>query len=296
MDGCYKRFGSKHDWKRHETTRALHPEQGECYRCNGDHTSEDGRQCFKAFYSGREQYIAHLTQLVTPNRIQVEIKANENRIPANNQYRYWCGFCNRIIEHGKTELEAATERLEHIAHHLLTKSSADWVELGGNGEKKGDAEERKKREKKRLRAQQHEEESNPDCSSSSAPDSQELLDENMDQENMGYQGLASTGQPLQIQRPNAYYQNAQMDGTGQMNIPRPHPDSRARQIQRVMAQSREMQQAIDSQEPSTSHFEDRGTILSTQVTCCNCAQEWSLDFANACVMCDHPICHACTTI
>ena len=122
LDNCYKRFGSKNDLKRHEMN--MHPEQKECYRCDGSHHSEDGRHCFQVFYYGRDSYKKHLEKCFTHDAHTIEKKANACRIPANNQGRFWCGFCNKIVEHEIYGPEASSQRLSHIDNHFSQGKAA----------------------------------------------------------------------------------------------------------------------------------------------------------------------------
>lgn len=143
IDGCDKSFGSKNDWKRHEQT---HPEQQECYRCAGTHHC-NGAACFKVFYHGEASYRDHL-KLCGVNNIDAMVLAR--KIPALNQGRFWCGFCNDIVDSKTYGHEALNVRLSHIDKHYRggeKRNAKDWRELAGENLTKTDIQ-RKNMDKK----------------------------------------------------------------------------------------------------------------------------------------------------
>jgi hypothetical protein len=134
FDHCTKTFGSKNDWTRHENTQ--HRQQ-ECWRCH---------LCSQVFFGDCKYYLHHMhskhrTQLTeSPEEL-----APRHRIAQNNQGRFWCGFCEKIIAHSKTDVEAVKLRFDHIAYHFTkeNKVSKNWVELSGWGKTKRQLEEQR---------------------------------------------------------------------------------------------------------------------------------------------------------
>ena len=250
LDDCYKRFGSKDDLKRHGET---HPEQKECYRCDGKHRGPDGQPCLKVYYNGRDNYKRHLQQLLSADPNHIEQKANECRIPANNVGRFWCGFCNGIIDHEHVDhVASASFRLSHIDSHFSSgRSVASWIELGGNGSTKADVEKRQnlaKAQQIHLRNQERvhtvdDSDNRGTSSSSSLPENQETVPPTH-QMSPGRAQL-SFGQGMQRQTSNvsAYSQMSQQryaQQQQQQHLPRQQPRQQQRPQQQM---SQQMQRA-----------------------------------------------------
>jgi hypothetical protein len=68
----------------------------------------------------------------------VKAKIDSCRIGRNCQSRFWCGFCNKLIDLRKRGVDAWTERFDHIddhfmgRHSLLKQSIKDWVPMDSN--------------------------------------------------------------------------------------------------------------------------------------------------------------------
>lgn len=124
FDGCQKRFGSKNDWKRHE--QGQH-EQQECWRCP---------LCHEVLFHEQENYIRHMLQEHASRC--ADDSASHCRIARNYQGQFWCGFCNCIIKHSKSGVDATNDRFDHIAHHFTKdgRTNEEWIELGGKGKTK----------------------------------------------------------------------------------------------------------------------------------------------------------------
>ena len=61
----------------------------------------------------------------------------ENHIDLHNFGRFWCGFCHTVIILGTVGRTVHQARFRHLdAHFSRGTSSADWIELGGNGRPK----------------------------------------------------------------------------------------------------------------------------------------------------------------
>jgi hypothetical protein len=129
FQNCSKRFGSKNDWKRHENSQHfLH----EAWRC--DMKRENGRSsevCGKLSHR-RENFKEHLSKAHSLQGEQLEVKLEHCRVGRNCEARFWCGFCERIIEIERKGLGAFTERFNHIDDHfsgregLPRKEIDDW--------------------------------------------------------------------------------------------------------------------------------------------------------------------------
>ncbi|KAL8665321.1 MAG: hypothetical protein Q9202_002372 [Teloschistes flavicans] len=126
--GCYKKLGSKNDWKRHENTQHY---QMETWRCQEvDEKSHIG-QCASIFYR-REQFQGHLRekhQINDDKHVREQSKCC--RIGRNGQKGFWCGFCKQIVKLDKKGLAAWEERFDHIddMHYKKGQSMDDWVQL-----------------------------------------------------------------------------------------------------------------------------------------------------------------------
>ncbi|KAL9576621.1 MAG: hypothetical protein Q9212_006949 [Teloschistes hypoglaucus] len=126
--GCYKKLGSKNDWKRHENTQHY---QMETWRCKEvDEKSQIG-QCASIFYR-REQFQGHLRekhQIIDDEYVREQSKSC--RIGRNGQKGFWCGFCKNIVKLDKKGLAAWEERFDHIddMHYKKGQSMDDWVQL-----------------------------------------------------------------------------------------------------------------------------------------------------------------------
>ncbi|KAL7622987.1 hypothetical protein AAE478_006666 [Parahypoxylon ruwenzoriense] len=127
--GCDKKFGSKNDWKRHENSQHLMLEH---WRCDEKRSSDPSDICGKAIHR-RELFKQHLgTWHNIKDQAMLEMKLETCRIGRNCEARFWCGFCERIIEIKKEGIQAWTERFNHIDDHfhgrngLVSKGISDW--------------------------------------------------------------------------------------------------------------------------------------------------------------------------
>ena len=109
---CFKRFGSRNDWKRHESSQHFHQEM---WRCPFD--SADGTTCGDVFYY-YDQAQEHL-------RMAHGVKGDEANMQlmhmgANAHNNYWCGFCQRLIPQESTSMHHNTleVRYKHIGDHF----------------------------------------------------------------------------------------------------------------------------------------------------------------------------------
>ncbi|KAL8849108.1 MAG: hypothetical protein Q9221_005877 [Calogaya cf. arnoldii] len=129
--GCSRKLGSKNDWKRHENTQHY---QIETWRCHEYSKSSAIGQCASIFYR-REQFQGHLRdkhQIYDDQSIQE--KCRRHRIGRNGQGKFWCGFCQEIVELETKGLDAWEERFGHIdnLHYKKGQTIYEWVPLNGH--------------------------------------------------------------------------------------------------------------------------------------------------------------------
>lgn len=128
---CNKIFGSKNDWKRHENSQHFHLETWRC-----DEERLEGGVCAKVCYR-RQTFSDHL---VKAHKMSVDddafkAKLDNCRIGRNCQSRFWCGFCNKLVELKKRGVDAWTERFDHIDDHFMGRHGLpkqniqDWVPM-----------------------------------------------------------------------------------------------------------------------------------------------------------------------
>ncbi|OTA96365.1 hypothetical protein M434DRAFT_116536 [Hypoxylon sp. CO27-5] len=126
---CNKRFGSKNDWKRHENSQHYMLEH---WRCDEKQTDNSSSICGKVIYR-RELFKQHLgTFHHIKDQATLEMKLETCRVGRNCEARFWCGFCQEIIEIKKKGIEAWTERFNHIDDHFHGRNDqtrreiSDW--------------------------------------------------------------------------------------------------------------------------------------------------------------------------
>lgn len=112
---CSKTFGSKNDWKRHETSQHC---QLEIWRCDEDSADRPGEECGKACHR-RESLRSHLEKDHGIREHEaLEKKLADCRMGRNFESRFWCGFCRKIIEPAGKAGPAHGERFDHIDSHF----------------------------------------------------------------------------------------------------------------------------------------------------------------------------------
>ncbi|KAI0425954.1 hypothetical protein F5Y09DRAFT_80093 [Xylaria sp. FL1042] len=133
MPDCDKRFGSKNDWKRHENTQHF---MSEMWRC-------DEESCEK-LCQRREMFKAHLEkdhQIAEPNKL--DAKLEKCRVGRNCEARFWCGFCQKILEIKQQGHQAWAERFDHIDEHFsgrndrARKDPSEWKDFDSSMPSKG---------------------------------------------------------------------------------------------------------------------------------------------------------------
>lgn len=125
---CSKAFGSKNDWKRHENTQHY---QIEAWRCHEESPASLIKQCAKVFHR-REQFQAHLKDhhLIKDDEY-VRAQTKLHRIGRNGQMKFWCGFCQKIVNLKASGLAAWDERFNHIDdyHFKQGRRIDEWYPL-----------------------------------------------------------------------------------------------------------------------------------------------------------------------
>lgn len=131
---CSEKFGSKYDWKRHETSRHF---QRECWRCPlcsaGVATPANcpSTSSARLFYNQR-LYENHLQNFHGSSRETIRENVRKQRIGRNCRSTFWCGFCEKIVVLREKGLNGANERFNHIDDHFKKKRRIEnWVGIDG---------------------------------------------------------------------------------------------------------------------------------------------------------------------
>lgn len=165
---CYKEFGSKADWKRHENSQHFHLQS---WRCTLPDIGDQTLECARLFYR-QETYVQHLTSLHSIKDEEIKPLLLKNRLGRNGQSQFWCGFCRKIIPLEQQGLEAWNERFNHIdvEHFKTGERIGSWVSPTGRLTKDQEKE-AEKQEKARNREETYEISENDSSSSSSGSNS-----------------------------------------------------------------------------------------------------------------------------
>ncbi|KAF3398248.1 hypothetical protein F1880_005637 [Penicillium rolfsii] len=120
---CAKSFGSKADWKRHETSQHLHLPSWLCTF----HDATKAGPCERIFYR-EETFAQHLTQTHRVSKTKVKTAMLGSRLDLANQSQFWCGFCSRTVELKNSGAAALDERFNHIdvEHYKKGERGQDW--------------------------------------------------------------------------------------------------------------------------------------------------------------------------
>ena len=141
--GCSETFKKIEDWKRHENSQHIHLEMWRC-----DHELPEVDECAKVYYR-QQTFREHLNGKHQLDNDAIKVKAELCRIGRNNQGRFWCGFCIKLIDLRAKGADAWGERFSHIddhfmgRHDLAQQGIQDWfpvnrakpknIEMQGNG-------------------------------------------------------------------------------------------------------------------------------------------------------------------
>ncbi|KAJ5082027.1 hypothetical protein N7532_011070 [Penicillium argentinense] len=120
---CAKSFGSKADWKRHESSQHLHVASWLCAR----HDPSKNGACGRVFYR-EETYVQHLGQQHRLPKTRVRSALLSTRLDLAGQSSYWCGFCRREVPLTSAGAAALDERFNHIdsEHFKKGERGVDW--------------------------------------------------------------------------------------------------------------------------------------------------------------------------
>ncbi|KAI7653183.1 hypothetical protein KC319_g10558 [Hortaea werneckii] len=142
---CWKRFGSRNDWKRHENSQHFLIDQWRC-----DMIVEGNHKCGSLFQSDdamRKHLIAQHTRALqseasrkgNPLQRLVTLKTEHMHIGREAHHYYWCGFCDRLIAPVKEAPNAWEDRFRHVGDHYdkENKHVDDWICVQAN-RRKGD--------------------------------------------------------------------------------------------------------------------------------------------------------------
>lgn len=118
---CAKSFGSKADWKRHETSQHLNVPSWLCTV----HDPQKG-PCERLFYHP-EVYMQHLRQHGMQEYYIAS--AEHTRLDLTDRSDFWCGFCNRRVMLRSRGAAALDERFNHIdvEHFKKGERGQDWT-------------------------------------------------------------------------------------------------------------------------------------------------------------------------
>ncbi|KAJ5902396.1 Zinc finger C2H2 [Penicillium taxi] len=120
---CAKSFGSKADWKRHESSQHLQVPSWLCAL----HDAQKDESCCRIFY--REQtYMHHLAQSHRVSKSRTHSTLHATKLDLAEQSQFWCGFCSRNIQLQNRGSAALDERFNHIdiEHFKTGKRGRDW--------------------------------------------------------------------------------------------------------------------------------------------------------------------------
>lgn len=104
----------------------------EIWKCDETHVENPSEPCGRISHR-RESFKYHLsTYHNVRDASAVDAKVEQCRIGRNYDERFWCGFCEKIIQTKSKGQGAWTERFDHIGDHyagrnkMPTKEQTDW--------------------------------------------------------------------------------------------------------------------------------------------------------------------------
>ncbi|EON62072.1 hypothetical protein W97_01291 [Coniosporium apollinis CBS 100218] len=108
---CKKSFGSKNDWKRHESTQHF---QHEAWRCLEPKVGSQKDQCADHFYE-QASFESHLQQNHQfRDKDKLKEFLSKCRMGRNGLHQYWCGFHRELHPVKNVGIKAWDERFNHI--------------------------------------------------------------------------------------------------------------------------------------------------------------------------------------
>ena len=126
---CFEKFGSKYDWKRHETSQHFQLECWKCALCPSNESRNGQSGSPHSFYK-RTGYETHLKNVHSLSPDPIREHVSKQRIGRDCRSRFWCGFCKCVVELQKKGLEGVDERFNHIDNHFKAELQIEeWVDL-----------------------------------------------------------------------------------------------------------------------------------------------------------------------
>lgn len=153
FDSCFKRFGTKWEWKRHESTQHIQLKEWRC-----QHKTINKESCATHF-EDEQKMLDHLTgsHNMTELDAQEKLKIGPGNYCLAKRWlgSFWCGFCDAIqLSHAAHGMDMENERYNHIAGHLDENKSDrpkremdHWIELRKGGRVKEELYEAYQKEK-----------------------------------------------------------------------------------------------------------------------------------------------------
>ncbi|KAF4983849.1 hypothetical protein FZEAL_830 [Fusarium zealandicum] len=120
---CKKAFGSKNDWKRHESIQHYQLETWTC-----DHIKPGSEVCGKICHR-RESFKNHVTKehsILDPKRLEEKLDSCRNG--RHCDAHFWCGFCLKIIETPEADNTWA-KRFDHIDDHFSGRNGLEQQDI-----------------------------------------------------------------------------------------------------------------------------------------------------------------------
>ena len=118
---CNSRHGSRSDWKRHEESQHVLHESWKCTM-----TVSDGGNCF-ADLTSEVELQSHLT--ITHDLSAKDVTSTfceQMRLGQNASDRFWCGFCQGIIDQkARIGCDPREMRMQHIGDHFDQQDLSD---------------------------------------------------------------------------------------------------------------------------------------------------------------------------
>ncbi|KXT07414.1 hypothetical protein AC578_418 [Pseudocercospora eumusae] len=133
---CAKKFGSRNDWKRHESSQHFLEEMWKCGRAR----EPDGGICLRRPWFTKDQMIRHLQgpEHNMSNQHDIEQECDRFHLGREGHVHFWCGFCKTLIAQPEYTTNAWEKRFKHIGDHFDHDKCNidDWVCVRENKAKK----------------------------------------------------------------------------------------------------------------------------------------------------------------
>lgn len=278
FDGCFKSFGSKNDWKRHEQSQH---EQEDCWRCP---------ICPFVVYHQQENLVNHMVDAhaeYTGREEEAIQIASNNSITRNFQGRLWCGFCNEIIvlEKEKRGVEAINFRFDHVADHFKEKAIQNWIEFGSHGLTKAETQEK-------ARAEAFPTAKNEDDNDGGDAEARNDYVQHQpagDQTMPSSSSSSSSSSPQSQSETSPNQQNMAPVGSGW-----DHETFETTPAHQPTSLSQGSAQAHKANKPSNDPNQRQSLAKEAEfVVCCQCWIPYNLALSKRCSDCEHRLCNLC---